>query len=99
MIIFGGSSDKRERSELANRSYMGRAEQTVAKAPVSGTIGIALLATPMWLITDATPFPGPCTVLAISGAQLILFADSGSVPHRFSPCHMRGSSNLGKALI
>ena len=39
-----------------------------------GLVGIALLAASLWLITGTTPFPGPWTLLPVTGTLLLLFA-------------------------
>jgi peptidoglycan/LPS O-acetylase OafA/YrhL len=47
---------------------------TVPKSVALGgaVIGVALLASSLWVITDATPFPGLFTLLPVAGAMLVI---------------------------
>lgn len=42
----------------------------------SGLVGAAMLVASLWLITDATPFPGPWTLVPVVGTLLLLLAGS-----------------------
>lgn len=48
----------------------------------AGVLGLLLLAGSFWFITDATPFPGPWTLLPVAGTLLLLFA--GTSPQQFT---------------
>ena len=39
-----------------------------------GVLGLMLLASSLWLISDATPFPGPWTLLPVTGTLLLLLS-------------------------
>jgi peptidoglycan/LPS O-acetylase OafA/YrhL len=47
-----------------------------------GLVGAAMLAASLWLINDTTPFPGPWTLMPVTGTLLLLLA--GSVQKAFS---------------
>lgn len=42
----------------------------------SGLVGVAMLTSSLWLITDTTPFPGPWTLIPVVGALLLLLSGS-----------------------
>ena len=44
--------------------------------PVLGLTGIAMLGASLWMISNATPFPGPWTLLPVTGTLLLLIAGS-----------------------
>jgi peptidoglycan/LPS O-acetylase OafA/YrhL len=46
----------------------------VLSTSACGLLGAAMLAASLWLITDATPFPGPWTLLPVVGTLLLLLA-------------------------
>lgn len=54
---------------IATRTFHIRRVSTAV-----GLIGMALLAASLWLITEATPFPGVWTVLPVTGTLLLLLA-------------------------
>ena len=58
----------------------GKAQFSSRLTSVMGLVGIGMLVASLWLITEATIFPGPWTILPVLGTLLLLLSGTSNNP-------------------